>query len=146
MNDAEVLALMAQVFDRPAFSTPFQEESSIPGLAKAITDTIEALNTGIRRLRDGTEICRIPSRHDLHSPSTREQLALIERLLCELRTRHDEYLRRRAIRPCGCNDPDCPVFMISPEAARELDRLRIDILVKFKQLYPAFEVIVRRRF
>ena len=45
---------MAECFDRPAFDTPFRDESNVPDFKKAITDTIEALNTGIHRLRDGT--------------------------------------------------------------------------------------------
>jgi len=49
-SDEEILALMAGLFDRPAFYTPFHQESSIPAFKKAITDTIEALNTGVHRL------------------------------------------------------------------------------------------------
>jgi hypothetical protein len=49
LSDEEILALMAGFFDRPAFYTPFRGESSIPAFKKAVTDTIEALNTGIQR-------------------------------------------------------------------------------------------------
>ena len=44
-SDNEVLALIGRLFDRPAFYTPFHQESSIPAFKKAVTDTIEALNT-----------------------------------------------------------------------------------------------------
>jgi len=52
----------------PAFYTPFNSESSIPAFKKAITDTIEAINTGVHRLRDGTEIRRIPNRRHSVKP------------------------------------------------------------------------------
>jgi hypothetical protein len=64
LSDADVLQLMASVFDRPAFRTPFQQESS-PCFSKAIEDTIGALNTGLWRTREGVEIRRIPSIHHL---------------------------------------------------------------------------------
>jgi len=140
VNDLEILALMAELFDRPAFYTPFHQESSIPAFKKAITDTIEALNTGIHRLRDGTEIRRIPSRHNVRSRVFRETLRLIELSLCELRAKYDEYLKRGEIRPCGCNQPDCPIFMISSKAASEMDRLRMNILDQFRRVYPSFKI------
>jgi hypothetical protein len=75
ITDNEILVLMARLFDRPAFYTPFHQESSIPAFKKAITDTIEALNTGIYRLRDGTEIQRIPSRHQVKDLAIRSTLS-----------------------------------------------------------------------
>ena len=74
-NDQEILALMAGVFDRPAFYTPFHQESSIPAFKKAITDTIEAIGTGMHRLRDGTIIRQIPSRHQAKTKEVRDGLA-----------------------------------------------------------------------
>jgi len=141
-TDEEIVALMAGLFDRPAFYTPFHHESSIPAFKKAITDTIEALNTGVHRLRDGTEIRRIPSRHQVKSSHLKESLAQIERTLCELRAQYDTFIKTRDVRPCGCNVPDCPVFMVSPQAARELDRLRMRVLNAFHVVYPPFRVRV----
>ena len=139
-SDEEILALLAGLFDRPAFYTPFHSESSIPAFKKAITDTIEALNTGVHRLRDGTQIRRIPSRHQIKTPATAKLLARIERMLSELRAQYDEFLRTGDLRPCGCNDPDCPVFMVSSRAAREMDDLRGRILETFRSVYPSFAV------
>jgi hypothetical protein len=141
-SDKETLAVMASLFDRPAFYTPFQGESSVPDFKKAITDTIEALNTGICRLRDGTEIRRIPSRHTLQSTETKRALARIERMLVELRAQYDEYLRTGDIRPCGCDSIDCPVFMCSPRAVQEMDRMRMALLNAFHDLDASFEVRV----
>ena len=141
-SDEEILALMAGLFDRPAFYTPFHSESSIPAFKKAITDTIEALNTGVHRLRDGTEIRRIPSRHQVESEPTKESLAQIECALCALRGQYDQFLRTGEIRPCGCDVPDCPVFTISTHAAREMDRLRMHILDAFRAIYAPFRVRV----
>jgi hypothetical protein len=139
-TDDEILALMAGLFDRPAFYTPFNRESSIPAFKKAITDTIEALNTGVHRLRDGTEIRRIPNRHQVKDIAVKNALTNIERLLSKLRAKYDEYLRQGEIKPCGCQDPDCPVFFVSPMAAREMDNLRTQILEEFKRIYPPFHV------
>jgi len=139
-SDEEILALMAGLFDRPAFYTPFCQESSIPAFKKAITDTIEALNTGIHRLRDGTEIRRIPSRHSIRSAETKRKLSQIERMLGKLRANYDESVKTGDIRPCGCDDPDCPVFFVSHRVAREIDYLREEILEAFRTLYPPFDV------
>ena len=139
-SDDEILALMAGLFDRPAFYTPFCQESSIPAFKKAITDTIEALNTGIHRLRDGTEIRRIPSRHSIRSAETKRKLSQIERMLGKLRANYDESVKTGDIRPCGCDDPDCPVFFVSHRVAREIDYLREEILEAFRTLYPPFDV------
>lgn len=139
-SDDEILALMAGLFDRPAFYTPFHQESSIPAFKKAITDTIEALNTGVHRLRDGTEIRRIPSRRSVRSAETGRELSRIERMLGELRAKYDESVKTGDIGPCGCNVPDCPVFFVSPPVAREMDALREEILEAFRRLYPDFDV------
>jgi hypothetical protein len=139
-TDDEILALMAGLFDRPAFYTPFHSESSIPAFKKAITDTIEALNTGVHRLRDGTEIRRIPSRHQVKDASVKDALTAIERMLSKLRAKYDQYVRQGEIKPCGCQNPDCPVFFVSPNAAREMDNLRCQILSEFKRIYPPFHV------
>ncbi|MFC3322899.1 restriction endonuclease [Mesorhizobium cantuariense] len=42
LSDDDALAQMAAVFDRPAFRTPFQQESSIPAFHHAIEDTLAA--------------------------------------------------------------------------------------------------------
>lgn len=139
-NDAEIVALMAGLFDRPAFYTPFYSESSIPAFKQAISDTIEGLGTGIHRLRDGTIIRRIPSRHDIKSKETRDAVAKIERKLVNLRAQFDTFVRRGEIKPCSCGQPDCPTFMVSANAAQELDLLRNEILDAFRVIHPAFAV------
>lgn len=139
-TDDEILALMAGLFDRPAFYTPFCQESSIPAFKKAITDTIEALNTGVHRLRDGTEIRRIPSRHQVKNPEIRRTLSEIEKKLSLLRAKYDQYLKDGGIKPCGCQDPECPVFFIASQAALEMDSFRHWILDAFRRVYPAFSV------
>lgn len=51
VDDHEIIGRLSLIFDRPAFTTPFHAESSVGDFKQAISDTIEALNTGIRRLR-----------------------------------------------------------------------------------------------
>jgi hypothetical protein len=139
-TDDERLALMSSLFDRPAFYTPFYHESNVPAFKKAITDTIEALGTGIHRLRDGTEIRRIPSRHTIESPETKKELGKIEKLLAKLRAIFEHLVHSGEIRPCGCNDPECGAFHPSPTAIRQMDAIRIEILESFRRLYPKFTV------
>jgi hypothetical protein len=67
VDDNAVVERLIRVFDRPAFQTPFHQESSLPAFRQAIGDTIQALNTGIWQTRDGKEIERLPSRHRLES-------------------------------------------------------------------------------
>ena len=45
------------LFDRPAFYTPIHAESNLGDFKQAITDTIQALGTGIWKARDGHVIC-----------------------------------------------------------------------------------------
>jgi hypothetical protein len=136
ISDDEILSLMAQCFDRPAFTTPFHMESSIPAFKKAITDTIEVLNTGIHRLRDGTVIRKIPSRHDIHDNEIPKILSIIVRKLSDLRCKYDEFIKTGDIKPCACNDPDCPVFMLSQKACHVMDEVRYEILGLFRSIHP----------
>jgi hypothetical protein len=59
LNVDEVLAAFAKVFDRPAFYTPIHQESNLGDFKQAMTDTIQALGTGIWKTRDGHVIDRI---------------------------------------------------------------------------------------
>lgn len=76
---------MASVFDRPAFRTPFQQESSLPAFQKAIEDTIGALNTGLWRTREGVEIRRIPSIHHLKNQRIQTVMGKVVRQVDQLR-------------------------------------------------------------
>jgi hypothetical protein len=137
-SDNEILAEMAKLFDRPAFYTPIQQESNLPDFKQAITDTIQALGTGIWKARDGQTIARIPSRHQLKDAALSNQIQAVEMALAKLRAKFDAFLRSGVIRPCGCQQPDCPTYMMPSEAAHVLDRLRSDALRQFRDAYPAF--------
>jgi hypothetical protein len=117
LSDEDVLHLMAAVFDRPAFRTPFQSESSLPAFQQAIEDTIGALNTGIWRTREGAEIRRLPSLHTLRNARTRATLTKVVRELDEIRRIFKRRLADHSIRHCACGDAECPVFMVDHGAA-----------------------------
>jgi hypothetical protein len=136
--DDDILVAMSRLFDRPAFYTPIHQESNLPDFKQAITDTIQALGTGIWKARDGQTIARIPSRHQFKDANLRKEIQGVEIALAKLRAKFDDLLKEGAIRPCGCTQPDCPTFMMSPAAARELDRLRAEALTQFRHVYPAF--------
>lgn len=139
LSDTEILALMAKLFDRPAFYTPISEESSLLDFKQAITDTIQALGTGIYKARDGQIIAHIPSRHQLKDPRISKQIQEVEKALAKLRAKFDESIRSGAIKQCGCNRPSCSVYFITPKVARELEHLRRDVIRLFQEAYPAFQ-------
>ena len=139
VDDDQALALIAQLFDRPAFYTPIHQESNLGDFKQAITDTIQALGTGIRKDRDGRLIDRIPSRHELSSGVLRTRLQAVEKALARLRAKFDEMARSGVLRHCQCSNPTCPTFFFnSPHAAYELERLRHEVLMTFHEAYPAF--------
>jgi hypothetical protein len=139
VNDDEALALLARLFDRPAFYTPIHQESNLGDFKQAITDTIQALGTGIWKARDGCLIDRIPSRHQFKSDALRTKLQAVEKALSHLRAKYDEMTRSGVLRHCDCKNPNCPTYFLNPpEAAHELERLRHEVLSRFRNAYPAF--------
>lgn len=140
LSDADVLQLMAAVFDRPAFRTPFQQESSLPAFQKAIEDTIGALNTGLWRTREDVEIRRIPSIHHLKNQRIQTVMGKVVRQVDQLRRIFVTRLKEGEIRPCGCGQPDCPTFMLTQRVVDELDDARQRILTTFQSVYTSFSV------
>ncbi|WP_449105775.1 hypothetical protein [Pseudomonas mohnii] len=143
LTDSEALQLMAAVFDRPAFYTPFHQESSLPAFQQGIEDTIGALNTGIWRTREGDEIRRIPSIHHLRDLHTREVLGKVVRQVDELRRSFVDGLRDGNIKRCGCGMPSCPTYMLTHKISEELDRARQKILMTFRCVLPSFKLSLR---
>jgi hypothetical protein len=141
-SDDDILKAMAAVFDRPAFTTPFRQESSLPAFQRAIEDTISALNTGIWRTREGVEIQRIPSLHHLRNPRAKAGVARAAQLTDQLRRVFVSRLRDGSIKHCGCGQEDCPVFMLDDQAAAELDRIRQQTLDAFRAVHRGFDVRV----
>jgi hypothetical protein len=139
-DDVKILEMYSRCFNRPAFTTPFHQESCLPHFEKAISDTIEAFNTGIYRLRDGTIIRRMPCLDDIQGEYAKAAMREIVIKLQMLRSRFNELLRYDKIRHCGCGKPNCPVFMFTNEACFEMDRIREEILGQFGTIYPQFAV------
>jgi hypothetical protein len=142
ITDDQALAMLARAFDRPAFRTPFQQESNLPAFLQAIEDTIRVLSTGIWQTREGVEIHRLPSLHHIRDPSARSALELTVRELDHLRRRYKTLLSTGAIRACGCGDPSCPTFMLTDAAAQEMDHARDRVLTAFRKPFPSFRVIL----
>ncbi len=140
--DEQVLEYLPRLFDRPAFYTPFHAENSIEDFRGALTSTIEALNTGIHRLRDGTEIRRTPSRHEVRDARLGEALRELELDVAHLRARYDELVRRGEITSCGGGrpDPSAAHFHASFHACHELDRMRSEVLDRVRALVPTFNM------
>jgi hypothetical protein len=137
-DDNDALAVMARLFDRPAFYTPILQESSLPDFKQAITDTIQALGTGIWKARDGHVIARITSRQQLKDADLRRNIEGVEKALAKLRAKFDEMTKSGLIRNCNCDQPECPIYFMSHEAAHELERLRRNALALFHDAYPPF--------
>jgi hypothetical protein len=135
LSDVDVARALLAGLDRPAFRTPFREESSLPRFRNAVAETISTINTG--RTPSGTQL---PSKADLRDPAMRAALdGVVERLVA-LRGAFDDLLKKGKIRPCGCQDPDCPVHMLSDEAVREMDGRRHELLVAAQAVDPSFPV------
>lgn len=143
LSDADALRLMAAVFDRPAFRTPFHQESSLPAFQQAIEDTIGALNTGVWRTREGAEIRRIPSIHHIRDQRVRKVLTQVVRHVDDLRRIFVSRLREGEIRHCQCGQPNCPTYMLGPHVAGELDDARNRILATFRSVHAPFDVALR---
>jgi hypothetical protein len=141
MDDRAALTLMARLFDRPAFYTPIHQESNLGDFKQAITDTIQALGTGIYKDRDGRVVSRFPSRQELQDEILRTRIRDVEIALAKLRAKFDELIRSNALHHCACNNPTCGTyFFINDDAARELEKLRGDALNLFQSAYPPFDL------
>ncbi|MGA3009913.1 MAG: hypothetical protein ABSD72_06585 [Terracidiphilus sp.] len=137
-SDDEILAAMAKLFDRPAFYTPIHQESNLADFKQAITDTIQALGTGIWKSRDGHVIGRIPSRHQIKDAALSQKMQAVEMALARLRAEFDDQLKAGVISHCGCNVPDCPTYFMPSQVAHNLERLRDEVLREYRRVYPAF--------
>lgn len=129
ISDGEVAGALLAAIDRPAFRTPFQQESSLPRFRAAIIETIAAIN-GTNPASDSSTL----SKSDVHDPTIRSALDSIVEMLVGLRASFDDLLRRGEINPCGCQDPDCPVFMMSEVAVRDMDRRRSVLLTAAQRI------------
>ena len=139
VSDDDALAIIARLFDRPAFYTPIHQESNLGDFKQAITDTIQAIGTGMWKTRDGQLLGRIPFRQQLKDEGLRKKLQDVEKALAKLRARFDELVRAGFVRHCGCNSPECPVLFMAPEAAHELEQLRRNALRLFGVAHRDFE-------
>jgi hypothetical protein len=142
LAEKATLDVLSQCFDRPAFTTPFWREVSIPDFEKAITDTIEVLNTGVHRLRDGTFIKKIPSRYELVDPVVKQGVAEIYKLVVKLRDNFVALKRSKDIKPCECNEPDCPVYIVSDKACKMMDNIRQQIFTEFRAIKADFALAI----
>jgi hypothetical protein len=131
LSDKDALDQMAAVLHRPAFHTHFHCESSLPDFEQAIADTIGALNTGIWETRDGKPIKNIPSIHTLKDASTRAAMVKLSRDVNGIRELFRQRLHDGKIKSCNPGNPNCSMFDVRPEVARELDRARDDVLSAF---------------
>jgi len=111
-SDTDILAMMAKLFDRPAFYTPIHQESNLLDFKQAITDTIQAIGTGIWKARDGQVIGRIPSRHQIRDATLSKQIQAVEMALSRLRAKYEEMTRSGALRHCQCSDPELPNVLL----------------------------------
>lgn len=68
-----------------------------------------------------------------------KQIQAVEMALSRLRPKYEEMTRSGALRHCQCNDPNCPTFFFDPpHSAHELERLRHEVLITFREAYPSF--------
>lgn len=134
-NDQEILGHLARIFDRPAFTTRFYDESDVGDFRKAIADTIETMNTGVCRTRD-KEFKKIHCRHDIGDAHTKQALNTIVESLNHLRVQYDTFERNGQIRKCG----NASHLHIDAGVGDQIDEMRREILELFRSIYPEFSV------
>ncbi len=130
-SDEEIIAALTNALDRPAYRTPFHQESSLPRFRDAIAETIQTLNTG--RTQQGQQL---PSKYQIRDPTLRADVDRIVAALVALRACFDKFIGTKDIRPCGCGQADCPVYFFSDAAAQEMDRRRRELLKLGHALNP----------
>lgn len=138
VDDKTVIEEYLQCFDRPMFVTPFYYECNLPDFEQAINDTVEAINTGMYRLRDGTLIKKITPKTEIRDKSLRKKVDELVTDLILLRINYNKLLSTEDIRKCGCEDPNCATYFLSPKACQKMDSVRQKILKKIKDLSPSF--------
>lgn len=138
ISDNEILEKMARCLDRPAFITPFYCENNFGDFRKAIDDTIEAINTGVYRLRDGTLIEKIYPKAMIKDDELRNKVNDVILDLMKLRNTYDTLNRKGEINRCECGNRECNVSIWSRIACDKMDNIRKDILKKFREIYPKF--------
>lgn len=136
VNDEEIISRLSRVFDRSAFTTPFYAESSLGDFKKAISFSIEALNTGVCRTNDGIAFAKIHCRHDLTDVTLKQRLGEIADNLNVLRMEFDRLQRTGEIEECGSGSH----LQLSPKAIQIMDDRRRDILDSYRAIYPNFSV------
>lgn len=131
----EGLSVIVRIFQRPAFRSRLQRELELPAFRVALGNTIEALNTGLWKNRDGVLIDRIPSRHDFADLAIREALGEVVELVDRLRAAYDEMVAEKHIKACSCGRPDCSVFEVNWTAELVLERCRSSLMSKLDELF-----------
>lgn len=134
---AEAGEMLEMLFRRPAFETPIQQESSLPAFRQAITDTIGALNTGIWRDRHGAVISRVPSIAAFSDKLVVDNLKKCVASLIKLRITFDDGMRTKGVRPCQCDVPDCPRFMVDDKYRVLLEADRDNVMNYAKRALAA---------
>ncbi len=137
----EAAEMLARLFRRPAFTTAIHDESSLPAFRQAIGDTIGALNTGIWRDREGAIISRVPSIASFSDAQVVDNFEKCVASLNRLRVAFDQGIRTKGIRPCGCGDPDCPVFMIDDMHRASLEAERGEAMLHAERALAALRAI-----
>jgi hypothetical protein len=141
IDDNEMLSLIAKAFDRPAFTTIFGTERSTPDFIKAISDTIQVLNTGIWKNRDGDIIDRIPSRHDLKDINRKNALAAVEKKLRDITLKYQQFIKTGQVKSIKW-DEEFILVKATEDAAYWIDQMRYQIIMDFKKIYPVFDAYV----
>lgn len=133
LTDEAIIRALTIAFDRPAYKTPFQIESSLPRFRTAIGETIATLNTG---MTPSGKV--LPSKNNLTDISKRKAIDKLVEHLVALRAAFEDLLREGEIKHCNCGQEDCSTFMMTNLATREMDERRRIILAEVHRLNPEF--------
>jgi hypothetical protein len=137
LKDERVLAEMAELFKRAAFTTPFQLEESIPDFKEALKKTIFLLTNGFPITTNGKMKL---SKRDLHDPTKRIILDEIIATIIKVRNKYEYYRQNGEIGYWENDNPKAPMIKMTDLANREIYNLRKKVLDDFRKIYPAFDV------
>jgi hypothetical protein len=80
--------------------------------------------------------------HHLRDPHAKATVARVVQLTDQLRRVFVSRLRDGSIKHCACGKEDCPVFMLNPKVALELDHVRHQLLEAFRSAHHDFNVSI----
>lgn len=146
IDDKEVIEEFIPCFRRPALITLFEYEMNLINFEKAITDTIEALNTGKYNTRENTLIKQIHRVDDISDHRIKKRMISIINQLINLRQVYKSLVKEREIIIDGDVGADYLYYQVSSKASEKMNKLRQQILDEFNKLHHEDKIMMMHSY